>query len=269
MPTALEGDTPSAGSINLSMSRRLSANEIEIAREHLLNKLNAEEKQLSEQIHAKKATEYFTGIDQSHDLGDSKYDNRKVRAQKACIKKDRQKAVEGRPYAKHDTRWKMKINAGNVIMRKFTGNGPTPPSDMPVLKEGTEIWPVLPERFGSGRLPGKPSWYRTQNGNLFGDQKVEDFPEHYKVQVLRNAKIKAKNETIRHHKEERRLAIAKVRELNTKPQRPWSAVPGGNIFSMLTSMRPPTSMERKRMNALPSRALAGHRVGNNPTWKCR
>ena len=258
-----------AGSVNVGMSRRLSDDEIERARQDALFQLNRDEERLTAQAKGTLAKGYFQKLDESHERGKAKINKRRVRAQSAMAKRDRRKAVGRRPYAKHDKTWKMKTNAGNIIMRPFVGTGPSPPSDMPVLKEGADIWPVIPERTGAGRLPGKPSWYRTQNGNNFGDQKLEDFAEHYKQQVLRNKAIKEQNDAIKQHMEERRRAIEKVRELRTKPKRPWSAAGGGNVFSMLSSIRPPTALERAKINALPSRALAGHTVGDNPKWKCR
>jgi hypothetical protein len=268
-PDQNESSAGSSGSINMSVSRRLSTYEVEEARAHMLIMLNKREEQLKKQVYSKMAKEYFKNIDFSHEEGKAKVENRKIRASKAFKKRDFKKEVERRPYAKHDTSWKMKTNAGNIIMRAFVGNGPSPPSDMPVLKEGTDIWPVIPDRTGCGRLPGKPSWYRTQNGNLFGDQKLENFAEHYKKIVIRNKKIKERNDILKKSEEEKRLAIEKVRALRKKPKRPWSATGGGRVFSMLTSIRPPTHMERQKMNALPSRALAGHTVNGNPKWKCR
>jgi hypothetical protein len=271
LPTATNADAANntGGSISNTLSRRLTTDEIEEARAHALNKLRTTEQRLMSQIYTKTAQEYFTNIHQSHREGKIKVENRKVRASKAYTKRERQKAVEKRPYVKHDVTWKMKTNAGNIIMRKFEGNGPSPESDMPVLKEGTEIWPVLPDRFGGGRLPGKPSWYRTQNGNLFGDQELENFPTQYKTQVIKNARIKKNNDRIKKEREAKRLAIQTVHDLRTKPKRPWSASGGGRVFSMLTSIRPPTAIERRKINALPSRALAGHTIGSNPKWKCR
>ena len=258
-----------SGSVNLSVSRRLSTEEIEQCRIETLEKLRKEKKTLTTQLQGNKIEEYFDILDESHRKGQHKVEGRRVRAQSAVSKRDRRKAVERRPLAVHEVTWKMKTNAGNIIMRPFVGNGPSPPSDMPVLKEGADIWPVIPERTGAGRLPGQPSWYRTQNGNDFGDQKLKNFPKHYKKIVLRNKKVKKQKDEIQRMVEERKRALDEARALNTKPQRPWSAAGGGRVFSMLTSIRPPTSLERQKMAALPSRALAGHTVNGNPKWKCR
>tara|TARA_B100000780_G_C21039891_1_gene417247 strand:- start:12 stop:1001 length:990 start_codon:yes stop_codon:yes gene_type:complete len=267
-PTSDSGETSTVadGSINISMSRKLTTNEIEIARQKELQQLILDEHRLTVQVKGTQAVGYFEKLDDSHQKGKAKINNRFVRAQSAMTKRDRKKAVERRPYAVHEKTWKMKINAGNLIRTPFLPLGPSPPLGMPILKEGADIWPVLPERTGAGRLPGKPSWYRTTNGHIFGDQQLENFPEHYKQQVIRNKEIKDKNDAIKQHMEEKRLAIEKVRELRSKPKRPWSAAGGGRVFSMLTSIRPPTSLERAKMRALPSRALAGHVVRGNPKW---
>ena len=179
------------------------------------------------------------------------------------------RASEYRPRASHDATWKMKTNAGTLIQTPFSGTGPTPESDMPKLKEGADLWPVLPERTGAGRLPGGAPWYRTTNGRDFGDQTLDQFPEHYRRQVVRNERIAADNDEIKRRRDEREAAIELVRSLGRKPKPSWKPGEQGKIFSQLTSIRPPTEGERKKASALPSRAYAGHRLEGMPVWKCR
>ena len=252
-----------------SASRRYSPEEIEQARAFTLLRMREEEVRLEQVLHPTPTAEYARRIDEGHDLAQAKLENRHVRSARAVERYKQKRASEYRPRARHDTTWKMKTNAGTLIQTPFSGTGPTPESDMPKLKEGAELWPVLPERTGAGRLTGGAPWYRTTNGRDFGDQTLEQFPEHYRKQVLRNKRISRRNDEIRRNRDEREAAIELVRKLGRKPKPAWKPGEQGKIFSVLTTIRPPTEGERKKANALPSRAYAGHRLDGMPVWKCR
>eukprot|EP00946_MAST-07B_sp_MAST-7B-sp1_P004362 g4362.t1 len=256
-------------SVASQISRRFSPEEIEQTRSFILQHIAEEEERLLAAIKPTPQEVYQRQLDESHDRARAKAENRRARSTRAVQRYTRKRASEFRPRARHDASWKMKTNAGTLIQTPFAGTGPSPESDMPKLKEGADLWPVLPERTGAGRLPGRAPWYRTTNGRDFGDQVLEQFPEHYREQVLRNKRVAKRNAEIRRQRDEREAAIELVRELGRKPKPAWKPGEQGKIFSVMSTIRPPTEGERKKANAQPSRAFAGHRLEGMPVWKCK
>ena len=161
-----------------------------------------------------------------------------------------------------------RTNARDIIMRPFEGLGPSEKGKPLALKEG-DLWPV---QFGRGTDPieGKAPWYRTTNGKIFGEQKLEEMPAHYRDTVIRNNTIKKRNEKIRARRKQ--IADAKRAAINSykKSQRPWTAPAGvSRIFSSVPALRPPTDLENRKIQKakFPDRANPGFRRPGMPSWK--
>ena len=87
----------------------------------------------------------------------------------------RTSALERVRPAKHTSAYNpMRTKANDIIMRPFTGLGPSEKGKPLQLKAGA-LWPVLPgrDRSDSGAKP----WYRTKNGRIFGEQTLEEMPK--------------------------------------------------------------------------------------------
>jgi hypothetical protein len=162
----------------------------------------------------------------------------------------------------------MRVNANNIIMRPFTGLGPSE-KGKPLQLKADALWPVLPGR-GTDKIPGAKPWYRTTSGRIFGEQTLDEMPRKYREIVIRNKKIRDKKEKYMKTLKMRRDAITAAVNATKKPKRPWSAPSGvSRIFSQVPSLRPPTDLENKKIEKLkvPDRSDPGHRLPGYPSWR--
>ena len=234
-------------------SRRFTAEEINSSRKETLTKIDEEEKCLKKCFMRCEISEYQREMDAHAAQGQQRNLTRAERAKRKIIRRHRQRDLEANPRAHHKVPWRMKTNAGNLIIRPFVGTGPSPQDPMPELKS-QDLWPVLPKRTGEGIPKGQLPWYHVTSGRDFGDQSVEDFAEHYRVQVLRNAKIREKNRRLRAKRREKMEAKKAGEALRKKSRRPWSACPAtSRPFSIVNSIRPPTYLERQKIDMLPAK----------------
>ena len=161
----------------------------------------------------------------------------------------------------------MRTNANDIIMRPFTGLGPS--GSKPLQLKADALWPVLPGR-GTDKIPGAKPWYRTTNGRIFGEQTLDEMPEKYRAIVIRNKSIRDRKEKYMKTMQMRRDAIEAAVNATRKPKRPWSAPSGvSRIFSRVPALRPPTDLENKKIEKLkvPDRSDPGHRLPGYPAWR--
>eukprot|EP00944_MAST-04C_sp_MAST-4C-sp1_P004892 g4892.t1 len=181
----------------------------------------------------------------------------------------RTSALERVRPAKHTSAYNpMRTNANDIIMRPFTGLGPSE-KGKPLQLKADALWPVLPGR-GTDRIPGAKPWYRTKNGRIFGEQTLEEMPKKYRDTVIRNKAIRERNEKYMQARAKRRSVIQAALDASAKPRRPWTAPPGVNrIFSQVPPLRPPTDQENKKIAKLkvPDRSDPGHRLPGYPAWR--
>lgn len=172
--------------------------------------------------------------------------------------------------ARHKAQYNpLRTNAHDIIMRPFEGLGPSEQGKPLTLGED-DLWPVQKGR-GTDKIQGAKPWYRTTNGKIFGEQKLEEMPAHYRATVIKNNTIRKQNEEIWARRNKTREARQNAMNSFKKPQRPWTAPSGvSKIFNKTTSLRPPTDLENQKISKMryPDRANPGHRREGMPMWKC-